>query len=262
MLSRPKLVGIVGALVAPFLVPAVVAASSDGPAVGCHGENAASWTGVDYQTHGSGTIVSHDGVGFPFWRDLALPAPGIAPGTYAVDTVGYDGSPDRENAYQMFEQFKLEFLDADGVVIATSGITDDLPDYVEEVTVPYDVGQVTLDRTAVTVRGIHAFIGDESSANSVMPVCVGWTLIPEETTTTTTSTTSTTTTQPEETTTTSTTTTQPEETTTTTQPEETTTTSEAVDNTSTTTTVATRVLPRVQEMPDPDPVVANPSFTG
>jgi len=110
----------------------------------------------------------------------------IPAGTYDVNTAGRDGYPERVGITQPNEQYHLEFLDADGVVIAESGSTTDLADLVESASWSGPVGTVELDRPAVAVRAQHSFPGDEStsSANSVEPVCVGLTLQVPPTTTT------------------------------------------------------------------------------
>ena len=219
-------VAVVLALVAVLFVPASATASQNGPAAGCQGADVAAWPAANYASdmagHLAASIVSQSFIGLPHERSIAVS--GIPAGTYVVDTVAYDGSPGRESdPAQPNEQFVLQFLDEDGAVIAATGPTVDLTDFVEETTWAGSLGQVVLDRVAVTVRALHVLPGvDTPTANSVMPVCVGWTVVPPPTTTTPPTTAAPT----------------------------------------TTTTVPTQVLPEVQEMPDPDPVVGTPNFTG
>ena len=77
----------------------------------------------------------------------------------------------------------LQILDVGGSVIATTGATPDLADNVAEAWWTGGVGQVTLDRAATTVRALHVQAGgSDGYANSVMPVCVGVTLVAPPTT--------------------------------------------------------------------------------
>jgi len=146
-----------------------------GPSVGCSVQFygiTANFTGAGYDLHSTGTIVStHSWL--PQSRTIAISVPA---GTYDVDAVGYDGSPTRAtDAAQPHEQYKLEFLNAAGAVIGTTGITGDLADLVQEATWAGPVGTVALAEPATQVRAVHAFAGQviPGSPNSVMPVCLG-----------------------------------------------------------------------------------------
>jgi hypothetical protein len=314
MFTRSKLALLVAVVLSPVLLPALVSAAPNGPNQGCVGAQSADWPAAnfaeDYAGHLAATIVSKPWTGLPYERTVAAAMPA---GVYSIDTVAYDGSPDREtDTPQPNEQYIVQFLDDDDVVIAETGATADLADSVLEATWAGSLGTVVLDRAAVTIRALHVLPGVYTpTANSVMPVCVGWTLVPPTTTTTTTtttqappsSTTSSTTTSTTSTTTTteappSSTTSSTTTTTTTTEappPSSTTSSTTTTSTTSiappttivepptsstipatttttttttttvapaTTTTVPTQVLPEVQEMPDPEPVVGNPQFTG
>ena len=100
--------------------------------------------------------------------DYALPA-----GTYeigAVSTDGYEGRELIEN--QPAEQWFAEFLAADGSVVATTGLTADIQDGVEQGIWSGSLGEVTLASDATQVRVQHASPGGDNP-NSVRAVCVG-----------------------------------------------------------------------------------------
>lgn len=123
-------------------------------------------------------------------RTHPLPTP-IPAGAYELDAVSYDGYPDRDGApAQPGEQWYLDFLDADGNLLATSGVTADLADGVVEATWSGSIGGVALSAPAVTLIARHAD-PDGPSPNSVHPVCLGWTRLPDPTTTSTAATSST-----------------------------------------------------------------------
>lgn len=250
-------------MVAPSVVSAQV---SGGPSVGCGGDSNATWPDVGYGSH-RGVIysVTATGVGKLPTKSLAVD---IAAGVYEIDTVSYDGGDDRADDVQPQEQYFLAFFDAADVVIDRTPIaTVDLLDGVLEAEWAGSLGLVTLDRPAVRIQAEHAslYLPADPHPNSVMPICVGWTLQATPTTTTVASTT---------TTTAAPTTTSVAPTTTTVVPPTTivdpptastippTTTPPTTTLAPATTTVPTQVLPEVQEMPDPEPVVGNPQFTG
>ena len=146
----------------------------------------------------------------------------------------WDSYPSRTGVYQGSEVWEIEFLDAAGNVLARSGPTGDVPDYVDPGQWSGPLGVVNLPAGVAKVRAHHLPDlypdGPDSVANSVFPVgfsiCGG-------------SGGGTTTTQPGSTTTTTqpgTTTTAPGSTTTTTQPGTTTT---APGSTTTSTTTST-----------------------
>lgn len=239
----------------------VVSANSGSLPSQCAADHQYEWPGWGYGRHGSGTIVapgSNAALGFPTRRPVAVDMPA---GTYDISAAGYDGDVDRAtDSPQRNEQFHLEFVDADGTVMATTGSTGDLPDEVEEATWAGGVGRVVLDRPAVTVRAVHSFTGTgPGTVNSVMPVCFGADIVAPPVTTTTT--------VVEEEEQTSPTTTQAPPTTTAApdpEPETEPTTTTAAPTTTlapTTTTVATVVL-SVNEAAPAAAITATPSFTG
>jgi len=160
----------------------------------------------------------------------ALPA-----GTWTITNArSWDSYESRVNVFQGSEVWEIEFLDAAGNVLAHSGPTGDVPDYVNPGQWSGPLGDVTLPAGVVGVRGHHLPDqfpdGPDGKAASVF--AVGFTICGgggggSTTTAAPTTTAATTTTEPEETTTTSTTTT--------TVPGSTTTTSGATTTTTTTT---------------------------
>jgi hypothetical protein len=176
---------------------------------------------------------------------LAVPVPA---GTYDLSTVAWDdggnATPNRiDQGVQPFERYIVQFLDAGGNVLATSGASTDLEDLVLFAQWSGSIGQVTwAGPDATQVRVVHAHIG-EPNLQSVHARCVGWSPAQPSTTTTTTTTT-----------TPATTTTTPVTTTTVT-----------TDSTTTTTTsqpAPTEVLPEVEVAQPADPVDGDPTFTG
>ena len=97
----------------------------------------------------------------------------LAAGTYEIGAVSTDGYETRATIdEQPNEQWFAEFLAADGTVLATSGITGDIPTGVERGFWTGSLGEVTLAADATSVRVVHAAIGSDSQ-NSVRAVCVG-----------------------------------------------------------------------------------------
>lgn len=158
------------------LLMATSVSAQPGPGTTCTGDNTTTF-GSDYygfEDFGnrlfSTTTTS---------RDFALATP-LEAGTYALDAVSYDGYPNRsETTGQSREQWFAELLAADGTVLATSGVTGDLEDGVDEATWNGSLGEVTIDQTATTVRVQHASPGSPE-INSVRPVCVGATGGPDD----------------------------------------------------------------------------------
>ncbi|MDW3220049.1 MAG: hypothetical protein R8F63_15665 [Acidimicrobiales bacterium] len=280
MFTRTRTALIAVAILAPFLVPTAVNAQS-GPAT-CGGDTLTpvNFPNVGFNAGVAATIVS----GNSYYNRSKTVAADVPAGEYIINTVAYDGYDDRVNTVpQMYEQYVLQFIDDAGIVIAGTGMTADLVDGVSEAQWSGSVGTVVLNRPAVAIRARHAFANDaavnaEGGANSVQPVCVGFSLVPPPTTTTTTTSTTTTTTTSTTTTSTTTTTEPPVSTTTeppvstTTEPPVSTTTIEPPSSTTiapTTTTTApptttTTILPPTPPQPmDPeDPVDGDPTFTG
>lgn len=227
MLVRPRYLAASLAVALPLLVPAVVSAADETPRSGCDGEST-----LGFPTDGSARLKARNGISY----DLAVSP--IGPGTFDIDTVTYDGYPERADMDQPYEQLRLQFLDADGALIDETAPSVDLEDNIVFAEWKGTLGQVVLDRPAVTVRAIHDRPSDTGPANSVSPACFGWTAVQPPTTTT--------------------------EAPTTTEPTVEAPSSSTVppSTTASPTTVPTQVLPEVQEMPDPEPVVATPRFTG
>jgi len=242
MFTRMRLVPILAITAALVFFPTSISSAQDARTLDCDG--AESVIAFPYNGYGAGpesVLVVGNAVNYPTTLTVsaALPA-----GTYDVVAGAYDGYFGRSNTpAQDYEEYVLQFLDAGGAVVATSAMSGDLVDFTEEASWRGSVGRVVLDRDVTAVRAVHAHLGNAAiiaigQAQSVQPTCLGTTLVPPPTTTTTTVAPTTTIASP--------------------------TTSIPVTSTTTTTTttVPTQVLPEVEEMPDPDPVVGNPTFTG
>lgn len=76
-------------------------------------------------------------------------------GTYDVTGSSRDGYAGREGATQLSERWELQFLDEGGSVIATSAMSDDLPDRVRDAAWSGSMGSVTLPVAATAVRAHH-----------------------------------------------------------------------------------------------------------
>lgn len=192
-------------------------------------------------------------------QSIAIPA-----GTYDISLESWDDhfndgidvfsdTPVRLDPTQPTEQYHVDFLSG-GSVVASTGTTPDIPDDVERGETLYET--VTLPSDVDTVR----FVLDSTSGtpDSVYGrLCVTPASAPPTTTvpSTTTSTPETTTTVPDETTTTAPATTVPEATTT--EPP-----AETTSTVPSTTETPTTVTPSVPPAPVPDPVPADPDFTG
>ena len=147
--------------------------AQSGPAANCRG---ASVTGFGSDYYGLGDFGNRLQSTSPVLRDYVLASP-LEPGAYVLDAVSYDGYLGREQFDpQPQEQWYVQFLSADGTIVATSGVTGDLEDGVDEATWSGNLGEVTIDQTAVVVRIQHASPGS-ISVNSVRPVCLGATAI-------------------------------------------------------------------------------------
>ena len=124
--------------------------------------------------------------------EYSAPIPvALAAGTYNVSGSSFDTYLGRATVTQASEIWDVQFLDASGAVIATSGTTGDLPDRVETAEWSGSLGSVTLPTGAVSVRAHHRpdAVAD-GSANSVVPKAITI-CTPALVTTTTTSTTTT-----------------------------------------------------------------------
>jgi hypothetical protein len=108
----------------------------------------------------------------------------IPAGTYDLSAASYDGYEGRAaTTGQNREQWKVEFLGDGGTVLATSGVTPDLADGVQEASWTGSLGTLTLAAPATQVRTVHAFPTDDRTAHSVKPVCLGAALQTPPTTT-------------------------------------------------------------------------------
>jgi len=95
----------------------------------------------------------------------------VPAGTYNVSLSAFDGYEGRDDDSQANEQYKLVFRDAGGD-IAESGETDDLADNVSYAEFSGEVSselEISSEATKVVAR--HAYYEDNSSPNSVIPVC-------------------------------------------------------------------------------------------
>lgn len=137
--------------------------------------------------HMDSLVVSFPLNGIPTER-TATPAAPLQPGTYLIETVTYDGYNGRETVTQPFEQVVIQPLAADGTVLATSAPTTDVPDFVLEATSVTQLPAITIDQPATAIRARHAYLGTDSTPNSLDVICIGFTLVPPPTTTTTTTT--------------------------------------------------------------------------
>ncbi|MEQ8842749.1 MAG: hypothetical protein RIB98_17340 [Acidimicrobiales bacterium] len=268
MSTRLKLFTSLAVIAAMLVVPTTISSAQDSGVPTCSGaEQVIAFPNVGFNAGAAATIVAgNSGYDRSKTVSAAIPA-----GEYAVIAASLDWYTGRSGtALQAFEQYVLEFIDADGDIIATTGLTADLEDFVEQASWTGSVGTVVLDRDAVAVTASHAYQNDAAvkaigEAQSVQPSCFGVTnLNPTTTTSSTTSTTTTVVDPPSSSSTTvapTTTVIEPPSSSSTTVAPTTTSGGGGIAST-TTTTVATEVLPEVQEMPDPTPVAANPSFTG
>lgn len=99
----------------------------------------------------------------------------------SLEAGSYDvrlGSRDNGHAagyqsYQTAEMWRLDFYNASGALIASSGSTGDLAEAVKSTT--YNVGQVVLSEAAASVRAVHA----GGAVNSIDAVCAGATRLPD-----------------------------------------------------------------------------------
>jgi hypothetical protein len=169
--SRKFVVAIASALlvVVAVLASATSVSAQTGPAAGCIGSNTTSFGSNFFGLEDFGNRLLSTS---PTTREFAIVTP-IEAGTYVLQAVSYDGYAGRETIpAQTREQWYAEFLSADGTVLATSGVTGDIEDGVEESTWSGSLGEIVLAHTATTIRTVHAAPGS-LSINSVRPVCVG-----------------------------------------------------------------------------------------
>ena len=172
----PTRIRTIGFLAAAMLLVAVSiltmagsVSAQAGPGATCAGDNT-TILGSDYyglEDFGNRLLSTS-----PTAREFPLAAP-LEAGTYMLDAVSYDGYPGREMIDpQPREQWFAELLASDGTVLATSGVTGEIADRVEEATWSGSLGEVTIAQTATAIRTVHAAPGS-ISVNSVRPVCLG-----------------------------------------------------------------------------------------
>lgn len=90
---------------------------------------------------------------------------------YEVTVVAYDGSTGRAaGEVQTDESIFIRFKNGASTVYET-GATSDIPDGVEQKTVNESVGTFTMAGTADSAVAVHAAWWDDTTANSVRPVC-------------------------------------------------------------------------------------------
>lgn len=159
--------GVSVVIIALVLGLAGVVAAQTGPSSDCSGDVVATFGEAAFGLEDEGNRLLST---TPTVREFPL---SLAPGTYALNGVSYDGYDQRETIVgQTQEQWFVELVDSSGTVLATSGITADLEDGVTEATWTGDLGEVTIDSAATAIRVVHAAPGS-ASVNSVRPVCVG-----------------------------------------------------------------------------------------
>ena len=166
-LGRKKMAIGVGAallLVASLITVNATVGAQASPTADCQSDNAiefgSGFIGLEFfgnRLLGNGTTQI----------DFAYDLPA---GTYDLNAVAIDSYVGRETITQPQEQWSAQFLGADGSVLATSGVTGDLPDFVETGLWSGSIGEVTLASAATSLRVVHVAPGSEP--NSVRPVCL------------------------------------------------------------------------------------------
>jgi hypothetical protein len=168
--------GLVAAMIASLAGGLAVAAAPAGSqSSSCTGSSFVLSQGVGVLNDRTATIFSF--VDFDWVTSRTYSVPTIPAGTYELDARSYDGYTARASSpAQPFEIWKVEFLAADGRVLATSGTTGDIADGVQEAWWVGSIGTVTLAEAATGVRVVHGYLANDASPNSVNPVCIGGTL--------------------------------------------------------------------------------------
>jgi len=96
----------------------------------------------------------------------------IPAGNYKVFLEAYDGYSSRTKVWQPKEYYKVQFKNG-GTVVATTNRTSDLKDYVSKATWKGVVNENLKIKSSVnTVTAVHAAYVDNSSPNSLVPICV------------------------------------------------------------------------------------------
>lgn len=104
---------------------------------------------------------------------LAPVAVNLPAGSYDVGYVSTDGYVGRDTVSQPSEQWVVDFVGADGAVLATTGATADVPDNIEQGYSNGQFGTIELSADAVSIVARHAAPGGGNTPNSVRPVCLG-----------------------------------------------------------------------------------------
>lgn len=99
-------------------------------------------------------------------------------GSYKVSLFSYDGYEGRENVFLQPKESWLAVLKDGDSVIAQSSPIDDLEDFIERATKMQIVNEeLALDQNVNSVSALHIAYPDESSPNSVFPVCASFDLL-------------------------------------------------------------------------------------
>lgn len=103
-------------------------------------------------------------------RSTIFPAT-ITAGEYDVRLVSWDGYVGRVNASQPNERYFVEFMNG-STVVSTSNSLADLADNVIQATKNEQVNNALTIAAATGVRAVHTVAGDNSSPNSLFPICM------------------------------------------------------------------------------------------
>jgi len=99
-------------------------------------------------------------------------------GSYKASLFSYDGYEGREGAFPQPRESWLAVLKNGDSVIAESSPIDDLEDWVQSATLEQIVNDdLEIDEDIDSIRALHVAYPDESSPNSVFPVCMAFDLL-------------------------------------------------------------------------------------
>lgn len=162
--SRRALGGFIAAVLGASVLSIAAVSAQTNSSSDCSGDSITEIDGVQLLV---GSVTTADVV-----LDAVLPA-----GTYDLNAASFDAYEGRGNIpAQAQEQWVVEFLGADGAVLATSQPTADLPDGTDAAFWSGSIGTVTLASDAVSARVVHA-VPSATGANSVFPSCFGATAV-------------------------------------------------------------------------------------
>ena len=114
-------------------------------------------------------LLSNNSNNYELTASQTLPA-----GTYTVKTASWDGYADRVNVTQPKEQWNV-LVRGSSWEKGPVGPTTDIADYVVQDSKNNTFANaIVLTETGSTVAVVHAVAGDNSSPNSVVPVCVAF----------------------------------------------------------------------------------------